>query len=234
MLDCVLVTDRGVAGVRVLVGLERLGVKAVAVHVEADAGALHVVTADDSVLLGPLGYDDPVVLVEAARQAGADGVHPGARELPGLREACLAAGLAWCGDPLPVPVTLHEQGGVTAAEVSDARISLPPVAPRCAEVVTGLDLTCAALSGEVTGVARDGVAVSVEVRAASLAPVTAVQVPDLPDVWVDLGVAVGETPHDLLLAVVTAWGADRTAALALARTALDQLTLDGPEIGDLT
>ncbi|MCW2501608.1 MAG: acetyl-COA carboxylase, partial [Frankiales bacterium] len=76
--DSVLVADRGVAAVRVIAALQRRGTKAVSVHTEADAGAVHATLADESVLLGPTtaSYGDVRKLIEAARQAGAQGVHP--------------------------------------------------------------------------------------------------------------------------------------------------------------
>ena len=232
VLDCVLVADRGVAAVRVVQALQRLGVKAVSVHTEADATALHASLADESVLLGPDPelYGDPRVLVEAARQAGAQGVHPVTAQVEGLEPAVADAGLAWLGSPLEVPVALTVGDGAVVAEVADELMTLPPVASRSAEVVTGLDLTCAALNGEATGVARGGVAVSVDVRALSLAPVSRVSVPDLDDVWVDLAVAEGTDPVDDLVAVLTAWGETRVAALDLAAEAFDLLVIDGPEL----
>lgn len=232
MPDCVLVADRGVAAVRVVRALQRLGVKAVAVHTERDATALHATLADEPVLLGPdLDlYDDPRVLLEAARRSGAQAVHPVTAVVDGLEQAVLDAGLEWLGDPLQVPVALSVGDGAVVAELADEPVSLPPVASRSAEVVTGLNLTCAALEGEATGLARGGAAVSVEVRAASLAPVTRVALPDLPDVWVDLAVEEGTDPVDPVLAVVTAWGETRAAALDLAVEAYDLLEIVGPEL----
>ena len=230
VLDCVLVADSGVAAVRVVRGLQSLGVKAVSVHTEADATALHATLADETVLLGPDPqlYGDARVLVEAARQAGAQGVHPVTAQVEGLEPAVAGAGLAWLGGALQVPVALTVGDGAVVAELSADLTTLPAVASRSAEVVTGLDLTCAALHGEATGVARGGVAVSVDVRALSLAPVSRVAVPGLDDVWVDLAVGEGTDPVDDLVAVLTAWGSTRFEAFDLAAEAYDLLEIEGP------
>ncbi len=232
MLETVLVADSGVAAVRTLRGLQQLGIKAVSVHTGADAGALHASTADESVLLGDslASYRDPVKLVEAARQASAQAVHPAHADVPGLEAAVLAAGLEWLGGPVRLPVELSIGDGVVEARLADASIAIPPIAARAAEVVTGTDLTTMAVQGSAEAVARGGVALSVEVVAAVPAEVTAWQAPELEDVWLDAAVAVGCTPVDRLLAVLTAWGPDRDAAYALACAAWDQLVVGGPVV----
>lgn len=230
--DCVLVADRGVAAVRVLRALQARGIKAVSLHTGADATALHATAADESVLLGPTpaSYGDLVKLVEAARQAGAQAVHPVTARVAGFEQAVEDAGLQWLGAPIQVPVALDVSPGVVEARVADALVSLPPVAARAAEVVTGLDLTCGSLEGQATGVAREGVAVSVDVLADVLAPVTRLELPEGEGVWLDAAVEVGSEPIDALLAVLTAWGPDRAGAYALARQAWAGLVLEGPRV----
>jgi acetyl/propionyl-CoA carboxylase alpha subunit len=69
--ETVLVASRGPVACAVVRTCQRLGVRAVTVHSEGDAEALHVRTADDSVLIGPAppeqSYLDPRRVVEAAR-----------------------------------------------------------------------------------------------------------------------------------------------------------------------
>lgn len=122
MFETVLVAHRGALTRRVVTTLQRLGVQAVTVHSDIDAGARHVVEADESVLLGPAAprdsYLDVRRVVEAARRAGAQAVHPGCSVLAedaGLAKAVQAAGLVWVGAdpellerPRPTPVA----GGV--------------------------------------------------------------------------------------------------------------------------
>ncbi len=96
--ETVLVADRGVMGARVVRAVQALGARAVTVHLDGEKGF-----GDESVLLGGPGSDaDVVKVVEAARQCGADAVHPGAGPLaadPGLARAVLEAGLVWIGAP---------------------------------------------------------------------------------------------------------------------------------------
>ncbi len=220
------------AAVRVLRALEQLDIKAVSLHTDADATALHATLADESVLIGPspASYGDLVKVVEAARQAGAQAVHPVGARIAGLQDAVLAAGMVWLGDPLRVPVELTIGDGVVEARVADELVALPAVASRSAEVVTGLDLTCATLNGEATGEAREGVALSVDIRATRLAPVTRLEVPQATNVWFDPAVEVGTDPVDPLLAVLTVWGPDRDAAYDLACQSWDQLVVEGPVV----
>lgn len=236
--DSVLVADRGVAAVRLLRGLQRLGIKAISVHTSEDASSLHATTADESVLLGPTvsSYRDPRKLVEAARQARADAIHPGHNPLPGLEAAARESGLEWLGLPLRLAVELTIGDGVVEARLAagDAGgaddVVVPDVAARAAEVVSGVDLIATSIKGEGEGVARGGVALSIEVTATELSPITAWQPPELEDVWLDPAVSRGSTPVDPLLAVLTVWGEDRDAAYALACAAWDQLVVDGPSV----
>jgi acetyl/propionyl-CoA carboxylase alpha subunit len=232
MLDSVLIADKGVSAVRLLKGLQRLGIKAISVHTGEDSGALHASTADESVLLGEglAAYRDPVKLVEAARQVGAQAVHPAHADVPGLEAAVRDAGLEWLGGPLRLPVELTIGDGVVEARLAEATVGVPPIAARAAEVVSGIDLAHTAVEGSAQGVPRGGVALSVNVVAAVPAEVTAWVAPDLEDVWLDSAVEAGSKPVDRVLAVLTAWGPDRDAAYALACAAWDQLVVEGPVV----
>lgn len=220
---------------RLLRGLQQLGIKAISVHTGEDAGALHASIADESVLLGPTvaSYRDARKLIEAAAQAGAQSVHPGHSALPGLEAAVREAKLEWLGVPLRLAVELTIGDGVVEASLNEderAAVVVPDVAAHAAEIVSGIDLTKTSVEGEGTGLARGGVALSVEVTASELAPVTKWQVPALDDVWLDPAVEVGSHPVDPLLAVLTVWGEDRDAAYALACAAWDQLVIEGPVV----
>jgi acetyl/propionyl-CoA carboxylase alpha subunit len=102
--ETVLVASRGPVARQVVRTCQRLGARAVSVHSEGDVAALHVTEADDSVLLGPAppeqSYLDVRRVVEAARQAGAQAVHPGGGALAldaAAARAVLDAGLDWVG-----------------------------------------------------------------------------------------------------------------------------------------
>jgi acetyl/propionyl-CoA carboxylase alpha subunit len=114
-IESVLVAGRGPAACGVVQACERLGVKAVAVHSEAERTARHVRLADDAVLLGPAPASESYLavdrIVEAARRSGVSAVLPVPPALAGnarLAAAVLDAGLVWVG---PDPDVLERLGG---------------------------------------------------------------------------------------------------------------------------
>ena len=81
MFKKILIANRGEIAVRVIKTARRLGIAAVAVYSEADAGALHVRMADEAVCIGPAPSVQSYLLADkiiaACRQTGAEAVHPG-------------------------------------------------------------------------------------------------------------------------------------------------------------
>ncbi len=102
--DTVLIANRGAIACRIIRTLHAMGLKAVAVYSEADADARHVSLADASVCIGPApaaqSYLDADKIIAAARQMGADAIHPGygfLSENPAFAQACEDAGIAFIG-----------------------------------------------------------------------------------------------------------------------------------------
>src|SRR5262249_56992298 len=81
MFDKILIANRGEIALRVLRACKELGIPAVAVHSTADADAMHVRLADESVCIGPPAAKDSYLniytLVSACEITTADAVHPG-------------------------------------------------------------------------------------------------------------------------------------------------------------
>ena len=132
MFDTVLVANRGEIARRVVRTCQRLGVKAVTVHSEADAHSLHVVESDESVLLGPAppaeSYLDQVKVLEAARQTGAQAIHPGygfLSESASFAQAVIDAGLTWIGPP---PDAIDRMGDKINARNTMAAAGVPVAA----------------------------------------------------------------------------------------------------------
>ncbi|TXJ31723.1 MAG: acetyl-CoA carboxylase biotin carboxylase subunit, partial [Afipia sp.] len=81
MFDKILIANRGEIALRVLRACKELGISTVAVHSTADANAMHVRLADESVCIGPPPAKDSYLnvpaLLAACEITGADAVHPG-------------------------------------------------------------------------------------------------------------------------------------------------------------
>jgi len=104
MFGKILIANRGEIACRVIRTARRMGIATVAVYSEADRDALHVEMADEAVAIGPAPAAQSYLvidrIVEAARQTGAEAVHPGygfLSERPAFPEALEAAGIAFIG-----------------------------------------------------------------------------------------------------------------------------------------
>jgi acetyl-CoA carboxylase biotin carboxylase subunit len=127
----VLVANRGEIAVRVIRACRELGLASVAVFSTADEHALHVRLADEAVCIGPPhareSYLNAAALVEAARKADADSVHPGygflAENAP-FAAACRDAGLVWVG---PSPEAIEAMGDKAGARQLAAGAGAPTI-----------------------------------------------------------------------------------------------------------
>ena len=113
-IEKLLVANRGEIAVRIFRTCRSLGIGTVAVVAPDDAGTLHARSADETVEID--GYLHAEEHIRAARQAGADAIHPGygfLAESPDFAEAVEAAGLVFVG---PSAESLRRGGDKLAAK----------------------------------------------------------------------------------------------------------------------
>jgi acetyl-CoA carboxylase, biotin carboxylase subunit len=145
-----LIANRGEIAARVIRACREMGIAPVAVYSEVDAHALHVRMADTAYPIGPAPATDSYLridrILDAARKAGADAVHPGygfLSENPDFAQACADAGLAFVGPP---PKAMRDLGLKTEARKLMQAAGVP-VVPGTLEPVATID--------EVKQAARD-------------------------------------------------------------------------------
>ena len=118
-----LIANRGEVARRVIRAARAMGIRAVAVYVDADAASPYVTDADESVRLAT-SYLDADALLAAAAAVGADAVHPGygyLAESAAFAAAVEAAGLRWVGPP---SATIAAMGDKLAAKREAAAAGL--------------------------------------------------------------------------------------------------------------
>ena len=121
----VLIANRGEIALRIIRACHEEGLEAVAVYSAADRSSPHVRAADRAVAIGPAtpsqSYLNIPRLIEAAREADADAVHPGygfLAERAAFAEAVEQASLTWIGPP---PVGHPRDGGQDGGPAPHAR-----------------------------------------------------------------------------------------------------------------
>ena len=129
MFRTVLIANRGEIACRIARSCRRLGIRTVAVFSDADAGALHVRACDEAVRIGPPpsreSYLDGAAILAAARDSGAEAIHPGygfLSENAEFAEAVSAAGLAFVGAPA---AAMRALGSKSAARALMAKAGIP-------------------------------------------------------------------------------------------------------------
>ncbi|MFI2711039.1 acetyl/propionyl/methylcrotonyl-CoA carboxylase subunit alpha [Micromonospora sp. NPDC018662] len=142
MFDKVLIANRGEIALRVLRACREMGVRTVVAHSSADADSLPVRLADEAVRIGPAAsrrsYLNAAAIVEAARQTGAQAVHPGygfLSEDADFAEICAENGLVFVGPPPQVMAALADKSTARAL-MSRAGLPLPPGSVRTLPTVT--------------------------------------------------------------------------------------------------
>jgi 3-methylcrotonyl-CoA carboxylase alpha subunit len=125
MFARVLIANRGEIVIRIARTLRRLGCSPATVYVAEDGAERHVRCGDVAVEIG--SYLDAEEIVDAARRAGAEAMHPGygfLSERAELARACEAAGLVWIGPP---PAVIELMGDKSAAKAAAQNAGLPVV-----------------------------------------------------------------------------------------------------------
>jgi acetyl/propionyl-CoA carboxylase alpha subunit len=120
MIASLLIANRGEIACRIIATCRRLDVRAIAVHSEADAHAMHVREADAAIAIGPAPARESYLvganIIAAAEASGAEAIHPGygfLSENAAFAEAVIAAGLIWVG---PSPEAIRSMGLKDAAK----------------------------------------------------------------------------------------------------------------------
>ena len=129
MITSLLIANRGEIACRVIRTARRLGIRTVAVYSDADAKALHVRMADEAVRIGPSPARESYLcgdkIIAAARQTGAEAIHPGygfLSENAEFAQAVIDAGLIWVG---PKPDSIRAMGLKDAAKKLMAEAGVP-------------------------------------------------------------------------------------------------------------
>ncbi len=125
MLKKILVANRGEIAVRIIRACQELGYEAVAIYSDPDRMAPHVRMAQEAYRLGPAPATESYLrgdkIIEIAKKAKADGIHPGygfLAENAAFAEAVINAGLTWIGPP---PQAMRLMGDkVTARQTMEA------------------------------------------------------------------------------------------------------------------
>ncbi len=131
MFDKILIANRGEIALRILRAAKELGIATVAVHSTADADAMHVKLADESVCIGPPAARDSYLnipaLLSACEITGADAVHPGygfLSENARFAEILEEHGLTFIG---PKAEHIRLMGDKIEAKVTAKRLGIPCV-----------------------------------------------------------------------------------------------------------
>jgi 3-methylcrotonyl-CoA carboxylase alpha subunit len=131
MFQSVLIANRGKIARRIIKTAKRMGIRTIAVYSEPDAAALHVSEADHACCIGPAAAADSYLNLEkilaAARESGAEAIHPGCgflSENADFAAASERAGLIFIG---PAPDVIRTMGEKSAAKILMQEIGVPVI-----------------------------------------------------------------------------------------------------------
>jgi acetyl-CoA carboxylase, biotin carboxylase subunit len=147
LIRSLLVANRGEIAVRIVRAARERGIRTVAVYSEADRLAPHVLLADEAYLIGPAPSSESYLkadrLIEVAKEAGADAIHPGygfLAERAGFAKAVEDAGLVFVG---PTSETISAMGDKTEARRRMTAAGVP-IVPGLTEAVADAEAAVAA------------------------------------------------------------------------------------------
>jgi acetyl-CoA carboxylase biotin carboxylase subunit len=142
MIESLLVANRGEIARRIIRTAKRLGIRAIAVHSEADAGLPFVTEADEAVCVGPanpaLSYRNTEAILAAAKSTGAQAIHPGygfLSENADFARTVEASGLIWVGPGADAITAMGDKINARNLMVAAG----VPVAPGTTEPAADLD-----------------------------------------------------------------------------------------------
>src|SRR6516164_4658813 len=129
MFDKILIANRGEIALRVHRACKEMGIATVAVHSDADAGAMHVRLADESVCIGPApaakSYLNIPAIIAACEITGAQAIHPGygfLSENARFAEIVEAHGFTFIG---PKPAHIRMMGDKISAKAAMRQVGVP-------------------------------------------------------------------------------------------------------------
>ncbi|MCC7245663.1 MAG: acetyl-CoA carboxylase biotin carboxylase subunit [Saprospiraceae bacterium] len=139
----ILVANRGEIALRIMRTARKMGIKTVAIYSEADRNAPHVRFADEAVFMGPApsaqSYLRADAIIEAAKQLGVEGIHPGygfLSENAGFAQKVTDAGIRFIG---PNPHSIEVMGSKLAAKEAAKKFNVPMV-PGIEEAITDVQM----------------------------------------------------------------------------------------------
>ncbi len=131
MFKKILIANRGEIACRVITAARGLGIRTVAVYSDADRDARHVAMADEARRIGPPpareSYLDMAAILAAAKETGAEAIHPGygfLSENEDFAAACARAGIVFIG---PSPEAIAAMGDKSAAKALMGKAGVPLV-----------------------------------------------------------------------------------------------------------
>ncbi len=152
MFESLLIANRGEIAVRIIRACRELGIRSVAIYSDADRRSLHVLEADEAFYVGPAPSAESYLridrILEVARRAGVEAVHPGygfLAERALFSRAVEEAGLLFVG---PTPATIEAMGDKTEAR-RRMKAAGVPIVPGATEAVA--DPTAAKRAAEEIG-----------------------------------------------------------------------------------